>query len=108
MNAACQNLKRIVSFIFKADVVVNSISSDLQLGKGPLSQAILAKGGPKLQEELNIAGQMAEVGVGTILQTRGHNLHCHCVLHVVPPTWKNGSTSSLKVGPGFKILQEIR
>ncbi|KAK2493461.1 hypothetical protein MC885_011875 [Smutsia gigantea] len=80
-----------------ADVVVNSISPDLQLNKGSLSQAILAKAGPKLQEELDTVGQMAEVGVGTVLQTSGHSLRCRHVLHVVAPVWKNGNASSLKI-----------
>lgn len=71
---------------------------DLELNRGPLSQALLAKAGPKLQEELNIVGQMAIVGMGTVLQTSGHSLHCRRVLHVVAPNWRDDSTSSYKVG----------
>ncbi|XP_027630021.1 protein mono-ADP-ribosyltransferase PARP14 isoform X2 [Tupaia chinensis] len=81
----------------KADVVVNSIPSDLVLNNGPLSRAILEKAGPKLQEELNTVGQGVAASVGTILQTSGCNLACQRVLHVVAPEWKNGSTSSQKV-----------
>ncbi|KAF6385251.1 poly(ADP-ribose) polymerase family member 14 [Rhinolophus ferrumequinum] len=76
------------------DVIVNSIPSDLVLNRGPLSQALLRKAGPKLQEEVNTTGQTMSVDVGTILQTSGCNLHCHRVLHVVAPDWQNGSTSS--------------
>ncbi|XP_014685027.2 protein mono-ADP-ribosyltransferase PARP14 [Equus asinus] len=83
------------------DVVVNSISSELELNSGPLSQALLNKAGPKLQEELNTAGQGIPVSVGTILQTSGCNLHCRRVLHVVAPDWANDSTSS------YKIMQDI-
>ncbi|XP_053076913.1 protein mono-ADP-ribosyltransferase PARP14 isoform X5 [Acinonyx jubatus] len=80
-----------------ADVLVNSIPMDLELNRGPLSQALLAKAGPKLQEELNIVGQMAIVGMGTVLQTSGHSLHCRRVLHVVAPNWRDDSTSSYKI-----------
>ncbi|KAM5276355.1 protein mono-ADP-ribosyltransferase PARP14 [Hipposideros larvatus] len=80
-----------------ADVIVNSIPSDLALNKGPLSQALLEKAGPKLQEELNTTGQGVAVDVGTVLKTSGCNLHCHLVLHAVAPSWENGSTSSRKI-----------
>ncbi|XP_008583378.1 PREDICTED: poly [ADP-ribose] polymerase 14 [Galeopterus variegatus] len=81
----------------KTDVVVNSIPSDLVLNRGPLSKALLEKAGPKLQEELNTAGQDALVTAGTIFQTSGFNLHCHRVLHVVVPEWRSDSTSSCMV-----------
>lgn len=96
-------MKQIVGFVFKTDVIVNSIPSDLVLNRGPLSQALLRKAGPKLQEEVNTTGQAMSVAVGTILQTSGCNLPCHCVLHVVAPDWQNGSTSSQAVGHGFKF-----
>ncbi|XP_029795296.1 protein mono-ADP-ribosyltransferase PARP14 isoform X2 [Suricata suricatta] len=79
-----------------ADVLVNSIPMDLELNRGPLSQAILAKAGPKLQEELNIVGQTAVIDTGTVLQTSGYGLHCRRVLHVVALNWRD-TTSSYKV-----------
>lgn len=107
MNAFSYNLKQIVGFVFKTDVVVNSISSDLELNRGPLSKALLEKAGQKLQEELKTAGQGVAVEVGTVIQTSGCNLHCHHVLHVVAPDWTNDSTSSRKVGPGFKFSRKL-
>ncbi|XP_007175686.2 protein mono-ADP-ribosyltransferase PARP14 [Balaenoptera acutorostrata] len=82
------------------DVVVNSISSDLELNRGPLSKALLQKAGQKLQEELKTAGQGVAVEVGTVIQTSGCNLHCHRVLHVVAPDWTNDKTSR-------KIMENI-
>ncbi|XP_060053091.1 protein mono-ADP-ribosyltransferase PARP14-like [Erinaceus europaeus] len=79
------------------DVVVNSIPSDLALNRGPLSQALLNKAGPKLQEELNTLGQAVTVHPGTILQTSGYNLHCSHVLHVVAPFWSENSTSAHQI-----------
>uniref|UniRef100_A0A8C0W5K6 Poly [ADP-ribose] polymerase n=1 Tax=Castor canadensis TaxID=51338 RepID=A0A8C0W5K6_CASCN len=78
-------------------VIVNSVPLDLGLQGGPLSQALLEKAGPKLQKELDAAGQGVTVNVGTILQTNGCNLHCSHVLHVVAPIWGNDSTSSRQI-----------
>lgn len=38
---------------FCADVIVNTVPKDLQLGRGPLSLALLQKADPMLQKELN-------------------------------------------------------
>ncbi|XP_052596401.1 protein mono-ADP-ribosyltransferase PARP14 [Peromyscus californicus insignis] len=82
----------------KTHVVVNSVPMDLALNRGPLSQALLDKAGPELQEELNQAGQGVSVSEGTILQTSGCNLSCHHVFHVVVPQWKrNSSAWSVKI-----------
>jgi O-acetyl-ADP-ribose deacetylase (regulator of RNase III) len=101
MNTWCEHFKQIFGFVFKTQVIVNSVPSDLRLNRGPLSQALLEKAGPKFQEELDAAGQRVTVRLGTILQTSGCNLHCHCVLHVVTPDWRINSTLSHKVGPGL-------
>lgn len=100
-------MKQIVGFVFKTHVVVNSIPSDLELDRGPLSKSFLEKAGQKLQEELKTAGQGVVVDVGTVLQTSGCNLHCHHVLHVVAPNWKDNKPSSQKVGPGFKFSRKL-
>ncbi|XP_004675495.1 PREDICTED: poly [ADP-ribose] polymerase 14-like [Condylura cristata] len=78
------------------DVVVNSVPLDLALDRGALSKALLGTAGPKLQEELNTAGQAVAVGVGTVLLTSGCNLQCQHVLHVVAPSWRNDSMSAYK------------
>nr|XP_031536359.1 protein mono-ADP-ribosyltransferase PARP14 isoform X2 [Vicugna pacos] len=90
-------LKQTVGFVFKTDVIVNSIPSNLELNRGPLSKALLEKAGPKLQEELNTAGQGMSAGSGTVLQTTGCNLPCRRVLHVVAPDWRSDNTSSHKI-----------
>ncbi|KAG8508533.1 LOW QUALITY PROTEIN: Protein mono-ADP-ribosyltransferase PARP14 [Galemys pyrenaicus] len=80
--------------VFLADVVVNSIPRDLALNTGAVSRALLGKAGPKLQEELNTAGQAGPVGVGSVLLTSGCNLQCRHVLHVVAPVWNNNNSAS--------------
>lgn len=80
-----------------ADVIVNTVPMDLQLGGGPLSQAILEKGGPMLQKELNATKQETEEEVGSIFMTSGCNLDCKAVIHVVAPEWDNRAGSSLQI-----------
>ncbi|XP_015992514.2 protein mono-ADP-ribosyltransferase PARP15 isoform X3 [Rousettus aegyptiacus] len=82
---------------FCADVIVNTVPSDLQLGRGPLSQALLQKAGPMLQKELDATRQKTEEEVGSIFMTSGCNLDCKTVLHVVAPYWKNGAGSSCQI-----------
>ncbi|XP_021548338.1 protein mono-ADP-ribosyltransferase PARP15 [Neomonachus schauinslandi] len=82
---------------FQADVIVNTVPMNLQLGGGTLSQALLQKAGPKLQEELYATRQGTEEEVGSIFMTSGCNLSCQAVLHVVAPEWDNGAGSSQQI-----------
>ncbi|XP_032123598.1 protein mono-ADP-ribosyltransferase PARP15 isoform X3 [Sapajus apella] len=77
-----------------ADVIVNTVPMNLQLGGGSLSWAILHKAGPMLQKELDATRQEAEEKVGSIFMTSGCNLDCKAVLHVVAPGWDNGAGTS--------------
>ncbi|XP_074260354.1 protein mono-ADP-ribosyltransferase PARP15 isoform X2 [Saimiri boliviensis] len=77
-----------------ADVIVNTVPMNLQLGGGTLSWAILHKAGPMLQKELDATRQEAEEKVGSIFMTSGCNLDCKAVLHVVAPGWDNGAGTS--------------
>ncbi|XP_035874078.1 protein mono-ADP-ribosyltransferase PARP15 isoform X2 [Phyllostomus discolor] len=82
---------------FCADVIVNTVPTDLQLGRGSLSQALLQKAGPMLQKELNATRQETTEKVGSIFMTSGCNLDCKAVLHVVAPDWDNGAGSSQQI-----------
>ncbi|XP_008980587.1 protein mono-ADP-ribosyltransferase PARP15 [Callithrix jacchus] len=81
----------------RADVIVNTVPMNLQLGGGPLSWAILHKAGPMLQKELDATRQEAEEKVGSIFMTSGCNLDCKAVLHVVAPGWDNGAGTSWQI-----------
>ncbi|XP_008050998.1 poly [ADP-ribose] polymerase 15 [Carlito syrichta] len=81
----------------QADVIVNTVPKDLQLGGGPLSQSLLQKAGPMLQKELNATRQEAEEKLGSIFMTSGCNLDCKAVLHVVAPDWDNGAGTAQKI-----------
>ncbi|XP_059543654.1 protein mono-ADP-ribosyltransferase PARP15-like [Myotis daubentonii] len=82
---------------FQADVIVNTVPADLQLGRGSLSQSLLCTAGPMLQKELNATRQETEEEVGSIFMTSGCNLNCKAVLHVVAPDWDNGAGSSWQI-----------
>ncbi|KAK9410545.1 polyADP-ribose polymerase PARP14 [Crotalus adamanteus] len=69
------------------DVIVNSVARDLQLDKGPLSRALLAKAGAELQVELTQEGQGKDIKEGCVLKTSGYALSCRHVLHAVLPAW---------------------
>ncbi|XP_015674623.1 protein mono-ADP-ribosyltransferase PARP14 [Protobothrops mucrosquamatus] len=68
-------------------VIVNSVARDLQLDKGPLSRALLAKAGAELQVELTQEGQGKDIKEGCVLKTSGYALSCCHVLHAVLPAW---------------------
>ncbi|KAJ7345856.1 hypothetical protein JRQ81_001806 [Phrynocephalus forsythii] len=78
------------------DVVVSSVGTDLKLGVGPLSLALLQKAGPALQAEFNQAIQGRGVPVGSVIQTRGHNLASKIVLHAPIPKWDGGKGQAEK------------
>uniref|UniRef100_A0A6P5K8A3 Poly [ADP-ribose] polymerase n=1 Tax=Phascolarctos cinereus TaxID=38626 RepID=A0A6P5K8A3_PHACI len=84
----------------ETDVIVNSIPSDLRLDNGPLSQALLRKAGPELQQDLNKFRKIS-VKTGHVLRTRGYNLDCRSVLHVVAPNWDD------RTGNSQKIMEDI-
>ncbi|XP_007901242.1 poly(ADP-ribose) polymerase family member 14-related sequence 1 isoform X2 [Callorhinchus milii] len=83
------------------DIIVNTIGPDLDLNSGAVSRAILGKAGPKLQQLLFAEGQGGKGFAGCIYQTKGCNLGCIEVLHVVAPQWDQGN------GPSKKVLINI-
>ncbi|XP_026865825.2 poly(ADP-ribose) polymerase family member 14-related sequence 1 [Electrophorus electricus] len=80
-----------------ADVVVNSISSDLALNHGAISSAIFKAAGPHLQDLLN-QHAVNPAPVGAIFVTNGCNLKTSLVFHAVAPHWK---------GSEQKVMEDI-
>ncbi|XP_033066912.1 protein mono-ADP-ribosyltransferase PARP15 isoform X2 [Trachypithecus francoisi] len=80
-----------------ADVIVNTVPMNLQLGGGSLSRAFLQKAGPMLQKELHDRKWETEKRVGNIFMTSGYNLDCKAVLHALAPYWNNGAGTSLQI-----------
>lgn len=80
--------------VFQTSIVVVSVGRDLQLNKGPLGKALLSKAGPMLQEDLKKEGGGRTAEEGSVLKTKGYNLACSVVLHVVVPGWSQKNTPS--------------
>ncbi|XP_034966643.2 protein mono-ADP-ribosyltransferase PARP14 [Zootoca vivipara] len=78
-----------------ANVIVNSVSRDLQLDKGPLAKALLARAGVELQEQLTKEGQGKDIKEGCVLKTNGYALGCLHVLHAHLPSWNQGKKSKI-------------
>ncbi|XP_063662245.1 protein mono-ADP-ribosyltransferase PARP15 isoform X13 [Pan troglodytes] len=93
-NRGARKASRRSSSRSMADVIVNSVPMNLQLGGGPLSRAFLQKAGPMLQKELDDRRRETEEKVGNIFMTSGCNLDCKAVLHAVAPYWNNGAETS--------------
>uniref|UniRef100_A0A8D0LB93 Poly [ADP-ribose] polymerase n=1 Tax=Sphenodon punctatus TaxID=8508 RepID=A0A8D0LB93_SPHPU len=83
------------------DVIVSSVGTDLKLGVGPLSKALLDKAGPMLQPDFAAVSQGQVARHGGVFQTNGWKLTCRIVLHAIVPEWDQGK------GPAVKILEGI-
>lgn len=81
----------------QTDVVVSSIGTDLKLGVGPLSKAVLQKAGPMLQAEFDQAIQSQGAQGSCVIQTGGYNLACSIVLHAIIPQWDAGKGPAIQV-----------
>ncbi|KTF83272.1 hypothetical protein cypCar_00029796 [Cyprinus carpio] len=77
-----------------ADVIVNTISEDLDLSKGAVSKALLQAAGHHLQSEINRAAHSDSVNYGDMVVTDGFKLKCSKVFHVVCPFWNGGQDSA--------------
>ncbi|KAL7881397.1 hypothetical protein AOLI_G00082450, partial [Acnodon oligacanthus] len=77
------------------DVVVNSISSDLSLNHGAISNAILTAAGPQLQVLINQQAT-GKANVGAFFITTACNLKNKLVFHAVAPHWNQGQGSEQK------------
>ncbi|NWW54856.1 PAR14 polymerase, partial [Pedionomus torquatus] len=80
------------------DVVVISVTRDLELGKGVLSKALLNKAGPMLQTRLKEEGQGRIPEEGSVFKTEGYNLDCSIVFHAIVPSWSQKHRSSQVLG----------
>ncbi|XP_043929618.1 protein mono-ADP-ribosyltransferase PARP14-like [Protopterus annectens] len=83
------------------DVVVNTVSKNLDLASGAVSNALLQKAGPRLQSFIREEAKSKVVEEGSVLVTDGANLDCSKVFHVIAPYWDHGS------GRADKILNGI-
>lgn len=78
------------------DVVVNTLSSDLNLSVGAVSNALFKAAGPQLQVLLNQQAT-GPASNGAVFETAGANLKNKLVFHAVVPHWNQGQGKELKV-----------
>ncbi|KAM9804519.1 poly(ADP-ribose) polymerase family member 14-related sequence 1 [Neosynchiropus ocellatus] len=71
----------------ETDAVVSSLSSDLNLSKGPISKAISDAAGPKLQD---LVSAFNSAYVGDVFETEGCQLKSKKIIHAVCPHWHKG------------------
>ncbi|KAM4615976.1 protein mono-ADP-ribosyltransferase PARP14-like isoform 2-T2 [Polymixia lowei] len=70
------------------DVIVNTVSENLNLSQGAVSKAILEAAGPGLQSAARMKAMLPH---GDVIVTDGFNLKCQKVFHAVCPFWDNGA-----------------
>lgn len=93
------SLKVSLFFLLQADIIVNTISDDMDLSKGAVSKALLQTAGHQLQSEISRAAPSSGLSYGDMVITAGYNLKCSKVFHVVCPFWHGGQSSPDKVRP---------
>ncbi|XP_065146256.1 uncharacterized protein [Paramisgurnus dabryanus] len=81
----------------KTDVIVNTVSEDLDLSKGAISKALLQAAGHQLQKEITTTVHAGRLNNGEMVITDGYKLKCKRVFHVVCPFWKGGRASEDRV-----------
>ncbi|CAL8240700.1 unnamed protein product [Merluccius merluccius] len=69
------------------EVIVNVVGTDLDLGKGAVSKAILDAAGRKLQ--MLVSEQRKTGNFGDVIVTGGCDLKSNVVFHTVVPSWDN-------------------
>lgn len=74
---------------------MNTVTEDLALNRGAVSNAILGVAGPKLQQLVN--AKNASGNVGEIIVTDGCSLRSKQVFHAVAPHWDKGKGTAEKV-----------
>ncbi|XP_053181167.1 protein mono-ADP-ribosyltransferase PARP14-like [Scomber japonicus] len=73
------------------DVVVNTISENMNLNQGAVSKAILEAAGSRLQSAVRSEAGATTLRYGDVVVTDGFDLTCRKVFHAVCPFWDNGT-----------------
>jgi len=93
-----------MSILLQVDVIVNSVSRQLQLANGAVSQSLLQNGGNIIQTECQ---QNAPDGLqfGDVVMTSGGSLNCRYIVHGACCPWDGGQGGSEQVYPTlyFKV-----
>jgi O-acetyl-ADP-ribose deacetylase (regulator of RNase III) len=85
---------------------VNTTGTDLKLVAGTISYTILETGGKAIQEELTQACPSG-LKVGGVAQTKGGNLNCQKIFHVVLQQWFNVNCAAETVRTIYLLYEEV-
>ncbi|XP_067871097.1 protein mono-ADP-ribosyltransferase PARP14-like isoform X2 [Heterodontus francisci] len=79
----------------KCDVIVNTVSHDMNLSQGPVSKAILKQAGNQLQTNTDKVKGSKKIEAGDVLpvSTSGCGLYCHEVYNIVCGHWSADKAS---------------
>jgi len=80
----------------KADVIVNSVKSDLDFSSGALSKSLMKVGGRSIQDECQ-SKQPKGIQHGQVIVTKGGNLTCDSIYHSSLPAWDGEGGKAMKV-----------
>ncbi|KAM6463739.1 protein mono-ADP-ribosyltransferase PARP9 [Liasis olivaceus] len=75
----------------QAAIIINSVTVQDDLSQGTVSRAILEKAGPAMQEQFISELQKLPSDKPNFIYTKGFNLDCEFVLHVVWPCHSEGN-----------------
>ena len=87
---------------FQTDVIVNTVTANLDLSLGVISKALLQAAGPQIQTECKSGAQSGHVQPGqlAVVTSAGNMVNVKKLFHVVLPMWDGGQGQSQKVSIG--------
>ncbi|XP_013919998.1 PREDICTED: poly [ADP-ribose] polymerase 9 [Thamnophis sirtalis] len=91
VNELCLQIKKGDIEAQQAAIIINSVTVQDGLFQGLVSRAILEKAGPAMQEQFLSELQKLPSERPNFIYTKGFNLDCEHVLHVVWPSYIEGS-----------------
>ncbi|KAK7487456.1 hypothetical protein BaRGS_00021297, partial [Batillaria attramentaria] len=85
------------------DMLVNSAPASLNLNTGAISKSIFKAAGEGIQDEIR-KKYPSGVHTGTVVYTRGHNLHCQVVCHMALKKWCTGAEAEAEESMSEMVL----
>ncbi|XP_070586740.1 protein mono-ADP-ribosyltransferase PARP9 isoform X3 [Erythrolamprus reginae] len=108
VNELCLQIKKGDIETQQAAIIINSVTVQDDLFQGVVSRAILEKAGPAMQEQFISELQKLPSERPNFIYTKGFNLDCEHVLHVVWPSYIEGSRQELLKTAISKGLSKAR
>lgn len=89
----------------QADIYVNTVGTDLQLGNGAVSRSFLQAGGQALQDECKLhVRRHGNVPVGHIVVTKPGAIVCERIIHTVGTRYDGKNSEGVSYTVHLKYL----